>query len=207
MEAILKDLEQLAGVEHGCIYHQGQIKASTFPGVLNANLTTMGRILDQTFNGVTSIGKAHNEIYFELDDNYLVAYRTDQGYIILLLTGKKINFSLIHVSVQSAAKELKPSEGSQPGGPAPSASTAPPPAPPPQAASSLDQLQPKLRAIKVALTHHLGPVAQIVFEERLGQWRQSHQPTAANIVHLVRMLSDEISDDRERAMFIRGVSE
>jgi len=200
MEAILKDLEQLAGVEHGCVYHQGKIKASTFPDVLNANLMTMGRILDQTFNGVTSIGKAHNEIYFELDDNYLMAYRTDQGYIILLLTGKKINFSLIHVSVQSAARELTPPEGGQAGTPAQAE-------PPPQVASSLDQLQPKLRAIQVALTHHLGPVAQLVFEERLGQWRLSHQPTAANIVHLVRMLSEEISVDLERTMFTRSVSD
>lgn len=207
MEAILKDLEQLAGVEHGCIYHQGQIKASTFPSVLNANLATMGRVLDQTFNGVTSIGKAHNEIYFELDDNYLVAYRTDQGYIILLLTGKRINFSLIHVSVQSAAKELKSSTGAPTGAPGQATHAVPPAAPESPASASLDSLQPKLRAVQVALTHHLGPVAQIVFEERLSQWRQAHPPTAANIVHLVRMLSEEISDERERTMFIRAVSD
>lgn len=107
MEAILKDLEQLTGVEHGCLYHGGKIVATTFPQVLDDSLAAMGKMLEQIFSGVESIGKSHNEIYFELDENYLLGYRIDRNLILTLLTSKQINFSLLHISVRSAGAALK----------------------------------------------------------------------------------------------------
>lgn len=210
MEALLRDLEQLAGVEHGCIYYQEQILASTLPAVLNANLATMGRILEQAFNAVSSIGKSHNEIYFEFDENYLVGYRTNQGYILLLLTSRKINFSLIHVSVQSAAREIALSEkgrASAPAEPAAALATGREASSPPRTSPSLEPLRPRLSAIQTALTLHLGPIAQIVFDERLSQWQLACEPTAENIPRLLRMLSEEIPDERERVQFLRGMSD
>ncbi len=107
MEAILKDLEQLTGVEHGCLYHGGRIVATTFPQVLDDNLAAMGKMLEQIFSGVESIGRSHNEIYFELDENYLLGYRIDRDLVLTLLTSKQINFSLLHISVRSAGAALK----------------------------------------------------------------------------------------------------
>lgn len=107
MEDILKDLEQLTGVEHGCVYHGGRIVATTFPQVLDDNLAAMGKTLEQIFSGVESIGRSHNEIYLELDENYLLGYRIDRNLILTLLTSKQINFSLLHISVRSAGAALK----------------------------------------------------------------------------------------------------
>lgn len=205
MEEILRDLEQLAGVEHGCIYHNGEIQATTFPQVLNASLATVGRILDQVFNGVESIGRTHNEIYFELDENYLIGYRIDRKFIITLLTGKNINFSLMHISVRSAAAQLK-LEAARPRKPAAvataAAATAAAPAPGPRQAEIDESLKPALRAILSALTHRLGPAARIVFHERMEEWKLSHEPTASNLGHLIRLLSQEISDEGEKSSFV-----
>lgn len=107
MEAILKDLEQLTGVEHGCLYHDGRIVATTFPQVLDDNLAAMGKMLEQIFSGVDSIGRSHNEIYLEFDENYLLGYRIDRNLILTLLTSKQINFSSLHISVRSAGAALK----------------------------------------------------------------------------------------------------
>lgn len=213
MEAILRDLEQLAGVQHGCIYHNGEIQATTFPHVLDANLAAMGRMLDQIFNGVESIGKTHNEIYFELDENYLVGYRIDRSFIITLLTGKGINFSLVHISVRSAAAQLKMEDArpqkaakAAPVAVAPASAPAPALAPAPTAnrAGVIDEsLKPQLRSILSALTHRLGPAAKIVFQERLDDWKLSYEPKAANLGHLIQMLAEEVTDKEERLSFIR----
>lgn len=211
MEAILRDLEQLAGVQHGCIYHNGEIQATTFPHVLDANLAAMGRMLDQIFNGVESIGKTHNEIYFELDENYLVGYRIDRSFIITLLTGKGINFSLVHISVRSAAAQLKMEDAR------PQKAAKPPPAPVPPASAPApaqaptanrtgvidESLKPQLRGILSALTHRLGPAAKIVFQERLDDWKLSYEPKATNLGHLIQMLAEEVTDKEERLSFIR----
>ncbi|MBU0498622.1 MAG: hypothetical protein KJ558_04960 [Gammaproteobacteria bacterium] len=205
MEAILKDLEQLAGVQHGCIYHNGEIQATTFPHVLDANLASMGRMLDQIFNGVESIGRTHNEIYFELDENYLVGYRIDRSFIITLLTGKDINFSLVHISVRSAAAQLKMEDAR----PQKAAKAAPPPptaavAVAKQLSTEIDEgLKPLLRAILSALTHRLGPAAKIVFQERLDEWKFSCEPKATNLGRLIQMLAEEIADKEEKVSFIR----
>ncbi|OGT87573.1 MAG: hypothetical protein A2286_00195 [Gammaproteobacteria bacterium RIFOXYA12_FULL_61_12] len=207
MEAILKDLEQLAGVQHGCIYHHGEIQASTFPQVLNSNLASMGRMLDQIFNGVESIGKTHNEIYFELDENYLVGYRIDRNFIITLLTGKGINFSLVHISVRSAAAQLKmedakPHKAAARAAPV-AAAAAPPPAAAPRITEIEEGLKPMLREILTALTHRLGPAAKIVFQERLDEWKYSYEPKAANLGYLIQLLSSEIADKEEKLGFIK----
>lgn len=196
MEAILKDLEQLAGVEHGCIYYKGEIKGSTFPSLLNANLSAMGRMLEQIFGGVSSIDRNHNEIYIELDENYLVGYRTEKNFIIFLLTGKNINFSLIHISVRSAATEMHLLEAEAAES---SRSESRPQAP--SAAGNIESLRPMLGGIQDALTQRLGPVAKIVFEERLAEWQRSNDATAANLGKLIRMLSEEIQDRDERVSF------
>lgn len=198
MEAILKDLEQLAGVEHGCIYHRGDIKGSTFPSLLNANLAAMGRMLEQIFGGIGSIGRNHNEIYIELDENYLVGYRTEKNFIIFLLTGKNINFSLIHISVRSAANEMSLQETEAEASSSPDSRTRAP-----AASGNLESLRPMLSGIQEALTQRLGPVAQIVFDERLAEWQRANDATAANLGKLIRMLSEEIPDMEERLSFAK----
>lgn len=198
MEAILKDLEQLAGVEHGCIYHRGDIKGSTFPSLLNANLAAMGRMLEQIFGGIGSIGRNHNEIYIELDENYLVGYRTEKNFIIFLLTGKNINFSLIHISVRSAANEMSLQETEAEASSSPDSRTRAP-----AANGNLESLRPMLSGIQEALTQRLGPVAQIVFDERLAEWQRANDATAANLGKLIRMLSEEIPDMEERLSFAK----
>ena len=199
MEAILRDLEQLAGVEHGCVYHKGDIKGSTFPSLLNDNLAAMGRMLEQIFGGIGSIGRNHNEIYIELEENYLVGYRTEKNFIIFLLTGKNINFSLIHISVRSAANEmsLQETEAEDSSGSFSQSRTSP------SATGNLENLRPVLDRIQEALTQRLGPVAQIVFDERLAEWQRANDATAANLGKLIRMLSEEIPDMEERLSFAR----
>lgn len=196
METILRELQQLAGVEHGCIFHDGEIVATTFPEAQSRKLLPLGRVLDQIFNGSACIGKAQNEIFFELEKHYLLGYRIERNFIITLLTGKQINFALLHISIRSAATEIKMDVLRDRTG----RGVHRPPAP--DAAEIDEEMAQVLQGIQTALTYKIGPIAEIVFEEHFERWKQEYEPTFANLGHLIRTLSDEIPDSEHQDDFV-----
>ncbi len=106
MENVLKDLQILGGVQYGCVVKDAVVLASTFPSVLNENLTTACKIFEQIFMGVENIGEDHSEVLFELEENYMIGYHIDHQFTILLLVEKDTNFSLVHMTVRSAARQI-----------------------------------------------------------------------------------------------------
>ena len=196
METILRELQQLAGVEHGCIFHDGEIVATTFPEAQSRKLLPLGRVLDQIFNGSACIGKAQNEVFFELEKHYLLGYRIERNFIITLLTGKQINFSLLHLSIRSAATEIKMDDLRSKTG----RGVHRPPAPTP--AEIDEEMSLVLEGIQTALTYRIGPIAGIVFEEHFAQWKREYEPTFANLGHLISALSNEIPDTEHQDDFL-----
>ena len=210
MKEILEELETLGGVYHGCIVKDARVVSTTFPSLLNDNLALIARITDRLFKGADSVNRSYNEIYFELDENYLLGYPLDNGTMVLLLTGKDVNFALIHMTVQSAAGQIASASGmdlqdTQVGQDRTGTDEAVPPAAAAhrRTGSKIDlSLKPVLNDILEALTLQIGPVSRIVMGEALKKWRSSFDPVEKNIPMLINILAQEIDDDVARQEFL-----
>ncbi|HHS84146.1 MAG TPA: hypothetical protein ENK38_04355 [Gammaproteobacteria bacterium] len=202
MKEILEELGTLGGVYHGCIVKEGNVLATTFPSLLNDNLTSIGKITDRIFKGAGSVKHSYDEIYFEMDENYLLGYPVDGGIVVLLLTGKDVNFALIHMTVKSAAPQISRELSSQ-------IQEEPSPQPTIQRRTNqkIDQsLKPYLNEILEALTLQIGPVSRITMGEALKTWRSSFEPTRKNLPMLINILAEDIDDEASRQEFIDELS-
>ncbi len=208
MREILEELGTLGGVHHGCIVKDGQVVSTTFPALLNDNLGLIARITDRIFKGAGSIDRTYNEIYFELDENYLLGFPLQEGAMVLLLTGKDVNFALIHMTVQSAGDQIakalatassepvkQETSESVPGASAHPAQNRP--------GSKIDpSMKPVLNEVLEALTLQIGPVSRIVMGEALKKWRSTFEPVEKNVPALINMLAKEIDDELARQEFL-----
>ncbi|HFC53318.1 MAG TPA: hypothetical protein ENJ43_02670 [Gammaproteobacteria bacterium] len=202
MSSILEELGSLGGVYHGCIIREGSVLATTFPSLLSDNLASIARIADRIFRGAGSVRHSYNEIYFEMDENYLLGFPVEGGFLVLLLTGKDVNFALIHMTVQSAApqiiRELAATVQES------DTARATPPA---RAGGKIDQsLKPHLNEILEALTLQIGPVAKISMGEGLKRWRSSCEPVKANLPRLIDILARDIEDEVSRQDFVTSLA-
>ncbi len=206
MKEILEELGSLGCVYHGCIVKEGDVLATTFPSLLNQNLTSIGKITDRIFKGADSVNRSYDEIYFEMEENYLLGYPVDGGVVVLLLTGKDVNFALIHMTVKSAAPQISEEVASRA-----RAEPVPPSSPDSPAFQhrtnqKIDHgLKPYLNEILESLTLQIGPVARITMGEALKTWRSSFEPTRKNLPVLIDILAQDIDDEASRQEFRDGL--
>ncbi len=208
MKEILEELGTLGGVYHGCVVKDGHVVSTTFPSLLNDNLSLIARITDRIFKGADSVEHSYNEIYFELDENYLLGYPLENGIMVLLLTGKDVNFALIHMTVRSAGSQIANAllAQSQPDLSAPVAPEAPTQPTQRRVNPKIDPaMKPVLNEILEALTLQIGPVSRIVMGDALKKWRSSFDPVEKNIPMLINILAQEIDDEVGRQEFLDGL--
>ena len=188
MQNILKDLEILGGVQHGCVIHQDQVQASTFPSILNDNLTGVAKVMTQIFMGVEGMQRNHREIHVELEENLLIGYRLENGAILALLAEKNINLALIKTAVRSATARLlatlnetvaatepvaTPVEAVQAAVAEETAEEAVSAAP---EAIPSEELDVHLEKLKLLLAEQIGPAARVVFGRAQNSWQAAGEP-------------------------------
>lgn len=204
MQTILKDLEMLGGVHHGCLIAHEGVMASTFPSMLNNNLVALNKVLLQIFAGAQALEREHREIQIELEENLLLGFWLESGAILALLTEKNVNLALIKTSVRSAsvalsqaamaeiprAAQLEPEAGV--------AATVSVPEP-----ASAAACQNHIDAAQSLLADYIGPAARIVSGRALKQWQDSGSGTAQELPRLMEMLAAFIDNETKRADFLR----
>lgn len=200
MQTILNDLEMLGGVQHSCVIHQDQVHASTFPSILNDNLTGIAKVITQIFSGVEGMQRNHREIHVELEENLLIGYRLENGAILALLTDKAINLALIKTSVRAATQKLQQHLNS----PAPHDPVPPIPSATPASAAveiEIDEeaLEAYLEALKLLLAEYIGPAARVVFGRAHNSWHAAGEPLPL----LCERLAEFIDNESKRADFLR----
>lgn len=207
MQNILKDLEILGGVQHGCVIHQDQVQASTFPSILNDNLTGVAKVMTQIFMGVEGMQRNHREIHVELEDNLLIGYRLENGAILALLADKSINLALIKTAVRSATARLlatlndsvtaaTPVEAVQAAAAEKTAEEAVSAAP---EAIPSEELDVHMEKLKLLLAEQIGPAARVVFGRAQNSWQAAGEP----LTGLCERLAEFIDNEQKRAEFLR----
>lgn len=212
MQSILKDLEILGGVQHGCVIYQDQVRASTFPTILNENLTGVAKVMTQIFMGVEGMQRNHREIHVELEDNLLIGYRLENGAILALLADKNINLALIKTAVRSATAKLLATLNEcvaaeepatlEPVDVVQETSVESPDAEPLSAmphAISADELDVHMEKLKLLLAEQIGPAARVVFGRAQNSWQVTGEP----LTGLCDRLAEFIDNEQKRAEFLR----
>ena len=212
MQSILKDLEMLGGVQHGCVIHQEAVKASTFPSILNENLTGVAKVMTQIFMGVEGIQRDHRELHIELEENLLIGYWLENGAVLALMADKNINLALIKTAVRSATAKLLDAlndSGSVPTSPpavvelesSPERSEAQAKNTPMTVVEDWpeDVLNVHMEKLKLLLAEQIGPAARVVFGRAQNSWQAAGEP----LTDLCERLAEFIDNEDKRAEFIR----
>ena len=119
MHKVLAEFVSFDSISHGCIYQNDRILESTFPSVIKNKLVDIGRALDKIFVSSEAIDQGHDEIHFELEQHFLIVYRVNNDFLLILLTAKDINLSLVYMTIKSIEKSIrlhgpKPSDDKRP---------------------------------------------------------------------------------------------
>jgi len=210
MKNIINDLTSLKGINYGYIYKDDQVLATNFPEVLQDKLSNVGHMIGQMFMTVDAIEQTHDEIHFELDENFLIAYRVDEDLLVVLLTEKKINLPLIHMTIKSAEKKIKALADAPIPTPTPESTPVSPPTIAPEVKQSIPavvtmtvETEVKIDQIIDLLMDYLGPAASIVFDEVAEIWKRNFTPNQENLIELIKLLMQELDDKSEQKSFLK----
>lgn len=203
MESILKNITVLRGVHHACIYQEGKQPVSNFPADFNDSMALSYDLIDQIFSALKAINKSHNEIYFSIEDKFLVAYLLHNNCIALLLTDKKINFPLLNMGIKSASMKVKRMLNEQekkqeqiPQNLQPQKIIEP--------ATERDvALEKILDQLLTLLKLYLGPAAIFIFEDDVAKWKRTYVQSRENLPHLVEIIKKELDPKKEQADFLQ----
>jgi len=212
MQSILKDLEMLGGVQHGCVIHQDAVKASTFPSILNENLTGVAKVMTQIFMGVEGIQRDHRELHIELEENLLIGYWLENGAVLALMADKNINLALIKTAVRSATAKLLDALSDSIAVPTPPPAVVEVASSPEQSQAQAentpmtvvedwpeDMLNVHMEKLKLLLAEQIGPAARVVFGRAQNSWQAAGEP----LTGLCERLAEFIDNEDKRAEFIR----
>ena len=212
MQSILKDLEMLGGVQHGCVIHQDAVKASTFPSILNENLTGVAKVMTQIFMGVEGIQRDHRELHIELEENLLIGYWLENGAVLALMADKNINLALIKTAVRSATSKLLDALSDSIAVPTPPPAVVEVASSPEQSQAQAentpmtvvedwpeDMLNVHMEKLKLLLAEQIGPAARVVFGRAQNSWQAAGEP----LTGLCERLAEFIDNEDKRAEFIR----
>ncbi len=200
MKQIVKSLSRLKGVHHATIYKDGELLASSFDRSKSDAMLDSAEIMAQIFSALEAIEQSHDEIFFSIGENYLVAYLLSDSHIALLLTDKKINFPLIGMGVKSASGKIsrKAKEEEKRKTEEASHETKI------QATSDIptdEAYHDKFEQLSVALIEYLGPAAKFVVEDSVSLWKKKYIQNTENLPHLVEFIVAELSTDSEKEQF------
>ncbi|WP_293266903.1 hypothetical protein [Neptunomonas sp.] len=204
MDKILKGFELLGGIHHCCLMHSDEMKASTFPELLEENMTGACRVLYQMFMAVEGMGCTHREIFIELDDNLLIGYYITDETVLAMLTEKEVNLALINTSVRSSLGRIKKQLAPQSAeAVAPQGGQAPAPNRANQGRMEVE-LMGLMGKLQEGLAEYIGPAAEIVFDDAYDQWKTTHGVKRSKIAELIKVLASEIEDKADRSRYLQG---
>ena len=107
MNTILKNLQSLSGVREAFVYLEQDGFFSTVVGNKRNAMQETAPLIEQIFAALAVIGKDHDQIYFSTHEQMLAAYYFKDVGMVMLLTDRKVNVPLIHLSVKLASARIR----------------------------------------------------------------------------------------------------
>lgn len=107
LRAALEQLTSLRGVRHASFARGASVFHSSLPTEGREPMLGLIEIFAQLHASLQSIGKNHNELFLEFEDEQLVAYAVGEGVWIVLNADKRVNVPMIGMAVRSVADTVR----------------------------------------------------------------------------------------------------
>jgi len=196
MAGFLDELQNVPGVYGACLYHSQE-------GVLQSNLPSL--YTDAT---VSEIGKVlariHTAGQMNFSDLTDVSIRYDETTLLLRKIAEEINVfaildpdcnqNLVTMSLNIIQQELKGKDLVSELSSTPSAPSAAAPQAPTGGVPSAE-VEPILTKMQNSLAEVLGPMAALIFDEALDDWKAQGGGSKDSLPALIQLISEEIGDD------------
>lgn len=199
MDVFLQEITILPKVL-GCFVYSGnlEIAGSKLPPVFQKQAAvTIGNLLSRTMQLATLASLDLSSLEISYRDSLLLIRPLDDGATLILICEPGVNKSLINMTIDMLADELNQSLTA---------------VPPPKRTSIVEELaasdstlQPILAGCSSALTEAIGPIASVILEDCLNDWKETEPATVERIPELVQLLSREIDDKQRRRDFVKTV--
>lgn len=196
MAVFLDELQNVPGVYGACLYHSQE-------GVLQSNLPSL--YTDAT---VSEIGKVlariHTAGQMNFSDLTDVSIRYDETTLLLRKIAEEINVfaildpdcnqNLVTMSLNIIQQELKGKDLFSELSSTPSAPSASAPQAPTGGVPSAE-VEPILTKMQNSLAEVLGPMAALIFDEAVDDWKAQGGGSKDSLPALIQLISEEIGDD------------
>jgi len=201
MQQLVDDLKAIPGVIGACVYHgTNGLEANNLPSLFKTErLNQIGKLLNKAVAAGRLNFPGLNDLMFCYEEAAIVCRPLEEGRNLAVVCDPGINMNLLAMSMNLAMTEQQ--SPAQPSAPAPAAAEPVPAAaaapPAPVDTSALMEngaLATPLQVMQKQLTKVMGPMAQIVFEDALGDWAGSGPTDRSNLGRLVELLGQEIGD-------------
>ena len=195
MNTILKEILSLPGVAGSCVMDKDQgIQCSDLPNLFTK---AMAREVEGNVRRMVQMaemkGVEPQTISISFGTYIILALSISKTSLLLILCKPGCNTSLVTTTAYMLAPELVKIQNKttitieySPTDETPEA------AEPPSGQVSLETTQ-ALEHIKQSLFETVGPVAEMVFDDCVGQWTETYQADISRIVELVDYISTEIN--------------
>lgn len=193
MKKIIDDLKDLSGVLGACLYHgQKGILESNLPAMFTGDkLQDIGSLLMK----IQTVGKMNfhdlTDLTLHYDESEILVRGVGDNLIVFTLCEPGFNQSLVSMSLNLLEHELKNYLAHQEG-------QASAPVVQESTSGEVDEI---LAAMNSHLLNILGPMAEIIFEESVDDWKESGNHTVDDLDTLIEMLSEEIGSEEKIAKY------
>lgn len=195
MKKIIDDLKDLSGVLGACLYHgQKGILESNLPAMFTAEkLQDIGSLLMK----IQTVGNMNfhdlTDLILQYDESEILVRGVGDNLIVFTLCDPGFNQSLVAMSLNLLEHELKNYLVQQ--------AEAVPLAVVQESETTPEAVDEILAEMNTHLLNILGPMAEIIFEESVEDWKEQGKRTVEDLDSLVQMLSDEIGSEDKIAQY------
>jgi hypothetical protein len=218
MKEILNDSLTIPGVIGGFFYHKDRgVLVVELPAVFKPDkLKKMAQMLLKIFSSGQTNLNGVAEVSICYDETILVARAVNDSSYLILLCETKINLELLGMSLNLSMEDARErvdqqtrSDESNQITVASPTQLVPIPADPPAVidtrkdspAISSGPLEEVLQGIQTCLAKVIGPIAQIVFQDAMYQWKQYTSTDPTDLPVLMNMVLSEIDDPDHKRKF------
>lgn len=192
MKEIIDDLKDLSGVLGACLYHgQKGVLEANLPNIFREDkLLELGKLLMKIQSAGSMSFHDLTDLSLHYDESVILVRGMEENLILFLLCDPGFNQNLVSMSLNLLKQELEnqqtfltqeiPRNSNQ---------------------TRTDEVLPFLAEMKKHLPKIMGPMADIVFDETVEDWRKQGKTTPEDLESLVHMLAEEIGNGEQISRF------
>jgi len=203
MAGFLDELQNVPGVYGACLYHsQEGVLQSNLPSLYGAaTISEMGKVLTRIHAAGQMNFSDLTDLSIRYDETTLLLRKLAEGIIVFAILDPDCNQNLVTMSLNIIQQELKGKDLVAELSSAPSAASPASRPGSPAAAATTAEVEPIIAKMQDSLAEVLGPMAALIFDEAVDDWKAQGGGSKDSLPALVQLISEEIGDDDKARVY------